>query len=1802
MKRISKQLISVIIALLLLFNHLATQIVFAETVPERQEISEFTLEKIDVVNTTQELVGVRLDASVVNQTGREKTYFVSSNVPILLDESSEKPAGIEYAATEKTIEFNVSSEVESHVKVNFDVVSSQIPETGTIEVSTEQQKLSASVPATDQINDEKEPDSVIESDNVKESNSDKEMESDQNSMEVGENGSLKQEISDELRDPLEINSLLTTGEKFIKDFQIKVYDSHKELDPEVDVIPADANIQIIYSWEVPQRMLDEHVLKSGDYYDIKLPDNLEIKLGDGPLIGEQGDYGTYEILPEGIVRLTFNQRIEEENDVSGTFYYSQKIKDDSEAGDIIIKVPIEDEIKEFVIPMKPKGGNSISKIGKKSSNQKEILWEISINTNMNNMVDGSVTEEMPDGLNITNISIYPQTVKLNGTVIISETALVEGLHYIIDGSVVKFIGDYANTNQSFQLVYQTEVDDDKIPFDGGRLDFHNTATLNDGTKDYSASATVSTNYGKLIEKSNPKVDTTNYGQLYNWTIKYNYGNKNLPAGSYVYDTILNEFLDIVQDSVKVKDQAGKELKEGDYLLEFGLDGKSVKVIFPDGISYPVDITYQTKFNTIIDDDTSKDLLTLKNSVVTNDGYKAESKGTAADQGIVKYINAIDYNSKEIKWSIEINRSKYQIFNWYMIDTMSTGLTFDRDSFVIKEKGSDRILQEGIDYEFVADNTNDHQFHVRFIGALASNGTDKVYVVNYDTYFDSRLDEGKTINQAVSYWEDGSGNEHQNTTENKPNIKPEFIVDASKGGAYNAQTKKITWTTIVNYYQDELKNATIQDPIIGDQTFVPGSAKLYEVTIPSNGSAVIGAETTDPYTIVEPIKDETNSISVKLPEGSKKSYALVFDTTLDGKVITSNKYENTATYENNDRKNVVKADITVANGGKHVDKTGVQEGSFINWTVTVNSAQSTLSQVEVTDIPSANQILDAESIKIYGTTISSDGNITKNSSEILQKGIDYDLILTTDNITGDQVAAIKFKNTITTAYVIEYSALINATSGKPEEAVTNTVSIKAFNEKVIKDEITDSKMVIVSGGTGTGSKASVTLVKIDGDTQIPLKGAKLELWSTVTKDGKLQKQKLVRSGETDEEGKLKFGNLRADQSYLLYEVEAPKGFTISEELLNGKELKLSADTEINTFQEIKIINEMAKITFKKVDKKNPEIKLKGASFAIINDVGKFYNGLSKENIVQWVDSVSDISESTLQSLMSDNEGIVTVKGLTEGNYFIKELKSPVRYVKTENKIPFTVVKEGNGVIRLSKSIPNIKNELEKTSIEGEKVWDDYNNKFETRPESINVNLMQNGEKIKSLEVRAEDHWKFEFNELVKYDENGEAYQYSFTEDPVKGYETSIEGTTITNTYRNTEKVEISGEKVWDDYNNKFDTRPENIIINLMQNGEKIESLEISADRDGKWKFEFNELAKYDEEGEAYQYSITEEPVKGYESSIEGTTITNTYRNTEKVNISGEKVWDDYNNKFETRPESIIVNLMQNEEKIESLEVSADKDGKWKFEFEKLAKYDEEGEAYQYSLTEDSVKGYETIIEGMTITNTYRNTEKTSIQGEKVWDDYNNKFETRPESIIVNLMQNGEKIESLEVSADKDGKWKFEFNDLSKYDEAGEAYQYSLTEDPVKDYEANIDGTTITNTYRNTEKIKISGEKVWDDYNNKFKTRPESIIVNLMQNGKKIKSLEVRAEDHWKFAFNDLVKYDEKGEAYQYSLTENPVKGYKASIDGTTITNTYQALDKPAKPNGTAPNTGDATPVTALVSLLVTSSFILCVLTYKRKKQK
>ncbi|MGH0578075.1 Cna B-type domain-containing protein, partial [Bacillus paranthracis] len=210
----------------------------------------------------------------------------------------------------------------------------------------------------------------------------------------------------------------------------------------------------------------------------------------------------------------------------------------------------------------------------------------------------------------------------------------------------------------------------------------------------------------------------------------------------------------------------------------------------------------------------------------------------------------------------------------------------------------------------------------------------------------------------------------------------------------------------------------------------------------------------------------------------------------------------------------------------------------------------------------------------------------------------------------------------------------------------------------------------------------------------------------------------------------------------------------------------------------------------------------------------------------------------------------------------------------------------------------------------------------------------------------------------------------------------------------------------------------------------------------------------------------------------------------------------------------------------------------------------------------VDGYETKVDGTTITNTYKNTDKTEVNGKKVWEDYNNKFNTRPGSITVKLLQNGTEFKTEEVKADKEGNWNFSFKDLPKYDGEGNEIQYTVSEVKVDGYETKVDGTTITNTYKNTDKTEVSGKKVWDD--NNAIDRPLSIKVDLLQNGKVIDTKEVSVATNWKYTFEKLRVYDANGVAYKYEVKEQPVAGYKSEVNGYDITNT-KIKDDPKDPS-------------------------------------
>ncbi|MEK3932594.1 Cna B-type domain-containing protein [Bacillus sp. FSL R7-0642] len=436
----------------------------------------------------------------------------------------------------------------------------------------------------------------------------------------------------------------------------------------------------------------------------------------------------------------------------------------------------------------------------------------------------------------------------------------------------------------------------------------------------------------------------------------------------------------------------------------------------------------------------------------------------------------------------------------------------------------------------------------------------------------------------------------------------------------------------------------------------------------------------------------------------------------------------------------------------------------------------------------------------------------------------------------------------------------------------------------------------------------------------------------------------------------------------------------------------------------------------------------------------------------------------------------------------------------------------------------------TKVEGTKTWKDDSAK--DRPEMIKVDLLQNGKVVDTKEVTAATEWKYTFEKLQAYDANGVAYKYEVKEQPVPGYESKVSGTDITNTKVGQTKVE--GTKTWKDDNAK--DRPEMIKVDLLQNGTVIATQEVNKATD--WKYEFKDLAAYDANGVAYKYEVKEQAVAGYESKVNGTDITNTKVGETKV--EGTKTWKDDN--ATDRPTMIKVDLLQNGKVVDTKEVTAETN--WKYTFEKLQAYDENGVAYKYEVKEQPVAGYESKVSGTDITNT--KVAKLTVEGTKTWND--NQATDRPSSIKVDLLQNGKVVDTKEVTAATN--WKYAFTDLEAYDENGVAYKYEVKEQPVTGYGSDVHGYDITNT--KVGETKVEGTKTWND--NNATDRPTMIKVDLLQNGKVVDTKEVTAETNWKYTFEKLQAYDAEGKAYKYGVKEQPVAGYESKVKGYDITNT------------------------------------------------
>ena len=520
-----------------------------------------------------------------------------------------------------------------------------------------------------------------------------------------------------------------------------------------------------------------------------------------------------------------------------------------------------------------------------------------------------------------------------------------------------------------------------------------------------------------------------------------------------------------------------------------------------------------------------------------------------------------------------------------------------------------------------------------------------------------------------------------------------------------------------------------------------------------------------------------------------------------------------------------------------------------------------------------------------------------------------------------------------------------------------------------------------------------------------------------------------------------------------------------------------------------------------------------------------------------------------TLTAANNWTQTITGLPEkadGEY--------ITYTWTEVNVP-----EGYSLTGTSKNetVTTLTNTHtpELTSITGTKTWKDADNQDGKRPESITVNLFADGTKLKSQSVSADadGNWSYSFTDLPKY-ANGQEITYTVTEDAVDGYTTESDGYNFINTHQ-PETTEITGTKTWNDANNQDGKRPESITVILLANGTEKTRQAVTADEAGNWTYTFKDLPKY-ANGQEITYTVAEEEVTDYTTTYDGSNITNSYT-PGKTSATVTKIWNDAENQDGKRPESITVSLLA-DGKETGKTVTLSVENNWKQTISDLPEK-ADGKAIEYTWTEETLlEGYELTDNSKngtvtTLTNTYA-PETTSITVTKTWDDADNQDGKRPESIIVNLLANGEIVARQTVKADEAGNWTYTFKDLPKYAN-GKEITYTVTEEAVEGYETSVDGFNITNTYT-TETTEVKGSKTWNDADNQDGKRPESITVRLLANGEEKDSQTVTADENgnWTYSFEKLPKY-EAGKEILYTVTEDAVADYTTEITGYDITNSY-----------------------------------------------
>ncbi|WP_411955246.1 Cna B-type domain-containing protein [Alkalibacillus sp. S2W] len=277
--------------------------------------------------------------------------------------------------------------------------------------------------------------------------------------------------------------------------------------------------------------------------------------------------------------------------------------------------------------------------------------------------------------------------------------------------------------------------------------------------------------------------------------------------------------------------------------------------------------------------------------------------------------------------------------------------------------------------------------------------------------------------------------------------------------------------------------------------------------------------------------------------------------------------------------------------------------------------------------------------------------------------------------------------------------------------------------------------------------------------------------------------------------------------------------------------------------------------------------------------------------------------------------------------------------------------------------------------GEKVWSGEGPKS-----AITLKLIHSSTNVEPVVIDSgvvdgseDEAWTYIWENVNLYDSYGQPYSFSVDEEDVPvNYEKTLDGMKVINTY-NPEKISIDVKKEW------IGDKAESATFELLVNGDKVDELTLNSE---PWEGSFNNLNKFDDQGDPIAYNVQEKEITNFTSertgSIEeGFTFTNINVSTTSINVLKE--WDG------TIAGPIDVQLYKNQEPFGNT-ITLNDENDWSHTFSGLRKFDPvTGEVNDYDVEEIGVP------EGYKVTYSNDNTGdirilNTHLEGGKVTVEY------------------------------------------------------------------------------------------------------------------------------------------------------------------------------------------------------------------------